>query len=113
MPDVAENALQRSFCTVDSHRKSRSKLQEGVDAGTRQLLLRIDKRLVEREFRVFTGSDEAGSIEFDMPPVDDMVKVGTFARYLRMLCDYLRSEVSDLSHPLVADRWSASSWFLM
>jgi AraC-like DNA-binding protein len=72
--------------------------------GTRQLLLRIDKRLVEREFRAWTSGDEAGSIEFDMPPVDDMAKVGTFARYVRMLCDDLRSEVSDLSHPLVADR---------
>jgi len=72
--------------------------------GTRQLLLRIDKRLVEREFRAWTSGDEAGSIEFDMPPVDDMAKVGTFARYVGMLCDDLRSEVSDLSHPLVADR---------
>jgi AraC-like DNA-binding protein len=75
--------------------------------GTRQLLLRIDKRLVEHEFRAWTSSNEAGSIEFDMPPVDDVAKVGTFARYVRMLCDDLRSEASDLSHPLVADRVSS------
>jgi AraC-like DNA-binding protein len=72
--------------------------------GTRQLLLRIDRRLMEREFRAWTGGDEAGSIEFDMPPIDDLAKVGTLVRYVRMLCDDLRSEASDLSHPLVADR---------
>jgi len=72
--------------------------------GARQLLLRIDKRLVEREFRAWTSGDEAGRIEFDMQPVDDMAKVGTVARYVQMLCDDLRSEASSLSHPLVADR---------
>jgi AraC-like DNA-binding protein len=72
--------------------------------GTRQLLLRIAKRLVEREFRVWTSGDEAGSLEFDMQPVDDTAKVGTVARYVQMLCDDLRSEASHLSHPLVADR---------
>ena len=68
----------------------------------RQLLLRIDRGLVEREFRAWTGGDESGGIEFDMPPVDDMAKVGTLARYVRMICDDLKSEASDLSHPLVA-----------
>jgi AraC-like DNA-binding protein len=72
--------------------------------GTRQLLLRIDARLVEREFRAWSGSDEAGGIEFDRPPIDDIARVGTLLRYVRMLCDDLRSEASDLSHPLVADR---------
>ena len=72
--------------------------------GARQLLLRIDKRLVEREFRAWTSGDEAGRIEFDTQPVDDMAKVGTVARYVQMLCDDLRSEASHLSHPLVADR---------
>jgi len=71
---------------------------------TRQLLLRIDARLVEREFRAWSGSDEAGGIEFDMPSIDDIAKVGTLLRYVRMLCDDLRSEASNLSHPLVADR---------
>src|SRR5262249_41585730 len=70
--------------------------------GARQLLLRIDKRLVEREFRAWTSGDEAGRIEFDTQPVD-MAKVGTVARYVHMLCDDLRSEASHLSHPLVAD----------
>jgi hypothetical protein len=59
---------------------------------------------VEREFRAWSGSDEARKIEFDMPPVDDIAKVGTLLRYMRMLCDDLRSEASNLSHRLVADR---------
>ena len=70
----------------------------------RQLLLRIDSGLVEREFRAWTGGDESGGIEFDMPPVDDMAKVGTLARYVRMVCDDLKNEASNLSHPLVASR---------
>jgi AraC-like DNA-binding protein len=72
--------------------------------GTRQLLVRIDKRLVEREFHAWTGVDDAGGIEFDVPPIDDMAKVGTLVRYVRMVCDDLSSDASDLSHPLVADR---------
>ena len=70
----------------------------------RQLLLRIDGGLVEREFRAWTGDDASGGVEFDIPPIDDMAKVGTLARYVRMLCDDLKSEASDLSHPLVANR---------
>ena len=69
---------------------------------TRPCMLRIDSRLVEREFRAWSGSDEARKIEFDMPPVDDIAKVGTLLRYMRMLCDDLRSEASNLSHRLVA-----------
>jgi AraC-like DNA-binding protein len=66
--------------------------------------LRIDSGLVEREFRAWTGGTESGWIEFDMPPIFDLAKVGTLARYVRMLCDDLKSRTSDLSHPLVADR---------
>jgi AraC-like DNA-binding protein len=72
--------------------------------GTRQLLLRIDRRLVEREFRAWTGGDDSSGILFDMPPIDDMAKVGSLARYVRMLCDDLKNEASNLLHPLVADR---------
>src|SRR5262249_49497281 len=72
--------------------------------GTRQLLARIDKQLVAREFHAWTGGDDAGGIEFDVLPIDDMAKVGTLVRYVRMVCDDLRSDASDLSHPLVADR---------
>jgi AraC-like DNA-binding protein len=72
--------------------------------GTRQLFLRIDKRLVQREFRAWTGVDEAGEIEFQLSPINDMAKVGTLTRYVQMLCDDLRDEKSDLVHPLICDR---------
>ena len=71
--------------------------------GARQLMLRIDKGLVEREFRAWTGSDDAGCIEFDTSPIGEPTKVGTLTRYVRMLCDDLRSEASDLWRPLVTD----------
>jgi AraC-like DNA-binding protein len=69
----------------------------------RQLLVRIDRRLVDREVRAWTGGDVGGGIEFEMP-IDDVANVGTLALYVRMICDDLRNEASDLSHPLVADR---------
>jgi AraC-like DNA-binding protein len=72
--------------------------------GTSQLLLRINARLVEREFRAWTGGGEAGGIEFDMPSIDNMARVGTLSGYVRMLCNDLGSEASSLSHSLVADR---------
>jgi AraC-like DNA-binding protein len=72
--------------------------------GARQLLLRIDKRLVEREFRAWTGVDDAGDIKFELSPINDMAKAGTLTRYVRMLCDDLTDGTSDLSHPMVCDR---------
>jgi hypothetical protein len=72
--------------------------------GTRQLLLRIDRCLVERELRAWTGGNEGGSIEFDVPPVEDWATIGTLALFVRMVCEDLKNEASDLSHPLVADR---------
>jgi AraC-like DNA-binding protein len=71
---------------------------------TRQLLLRIDRRLVERALRACTGGNEGGTVEFDVPPIEDVATVGTLALFVRMICDDLKNEASDLSHPLVADR---------
>jgi AraC-like DNA-binding protein len=70
----------------------------------RQLLLQIDKRLVEREFRAWTGIDDAENIEFDLSPITDLAKVGTLSRYVQMLYDDLKEEKTDLVHPLVCDR---------
>ena len=72
--------------------------------GTRQLLIRIDRRLLEREFRAWTGSDKTERIEFDPSPVESMAQVGTLTRYVRMLCDDLSNGSSHLEHPLVCDR---------
>jgi AraC-like DNA-binding protein len=72
--------------------------------GTRQLLIRIDRRLLEREFQAWTGSDKTERIEFDLSPVDSMAKVGTLTHCVRMLCDDLSNASSHLQHPLVRDR---------
>jgi hypothetical protein len=48
---------------------------------THQLLLRIDRRLVERELRAWTDGNEGGSVEFDIPPIEDLATVGTLALY--------------------------------
>jgi AraC-binding-like domain len=48
---------------------------------TRQLLLRIDRRLVERELLAWTGGNEGGTVEFDLPPVEDLDMVGTLALF--------------------------------
>jgi len=72
--------------------------------GTRQLLIKIDRRLVEREFRAWTGSDKTERIEFDLSPVDSMSTAGTLTRYVRMLCHDLSNASSHLEHPLVRDR---------
>ena len=72
--------------------------------GTRQLLIRIDRRLLEREFQAWTGSDKTEPIEFDLSPVESMARVGTLTHYVRMLCDDLSNASSHLEHPLVCDR---------
>lgn len=72
--------------------------------GTRQLIIRIDRRLVEREFRALTGSDETAPIEFDPLPLESMARAGTLAHFARMLCDDLKQASSGLEHPLVRDR---------
>jgi hypothetical protein len=72
--------------------------------GTRQLLIRINRRLLEREFQAWTGSDKTERIEFDLSPVESMARVGTLTHYVRMLCDDLSNESSHLEHPLVCDR---------
>jgi AraC-like DNA-binding protein len=72
--------------------------------GTRQLLIRIDRQLLEREFRAWTGSDKIEQIEFDLSPIESMAKVGTLTHCVRMLCDDLSSSSSHLEHPLVCDR---------
>jgi AraC-like DNA-binding protein len=72
----------------------------------RQLLLQIDRRLMEREFRAWTDVDDAGDIQFDLSPITDVAKVGTLSRYVRMLCDDLKEEKSDLAHPIVRERIS-------
>jgi AraC-binding-like domain len=71
---------------------------------SRQLLLQIDERLVQREFCAWTGGDEAAGIEFDLSPIKTGAIGAPLVRYVRMLCHDLGKKACDLSHPLVADR---------
>jgi AraC-like DNA-binding protein len=70
----------------------------------RQLLLQIDKQLVEREFRAWTANDDAGPIEFELSPIIDVARVGVLSRYVQMLYNSLSDEKTDRMHPLVCDR---------
>jgi AraC-like DNA-binding protein len=71
---------------------------------TRQLIIRIDRRLLEREFQALTGFDKTERIEFDPLPVENMAGAGTLAHLARMVCDDLKNASSELEHPLVRDR---------
>jgi AraC-like DNA-binding protein len=71
---------------------------------TRQLIIRVDRRLLEREFQALTGCDKTERIEFDPLPVENMARAGTLAHLARMLCDDLKNASSALEHPLVRDR---------
>lgn len=91
---------------------SRQAFTKALMPRTRQLLLCLDRRLVEREFRAWTGLDAAEGIEFDLSPIE-MAKLGTLTRFVAMLCDDLRNDSSDLLHPLVADRVASGLVSLM
>jgi AraC-like DNA-binding protein len=70
----------------------------------RQLLIRMDRSLLEREMLAWTGRDPREPIEFDQSQAFAMEKVATLTHAVRMLCDDLRGESSGLDHPLVRDR---------
>jgi AraC-like DNA-binding protein len=70
----------------------------------RQLLIRIDRSLLEREIIAWTGREPRQPIEFDQSQALPMEKVATLTHAVRMLCDDLRDEPSGLDHPLVRER---------
>jgi AraC-like DNA-binding protein len=74
----------------------------------RQLMLRIDRSLLERELLAWTGREPKGPIEFDQSQAFAMEKVATLTHAVRMLCDDLGGELSSLNHPLVRDRVASS-----
>jgi AraC-like DNA-binding protein len=74
----------------------------------RQLLIRIDRGLLERELRAWTGRDQKGRIEFDQSQAFAIGRLNTLTYTVRMLCDLLRHESSGLDHPLVRDRVAAT-----
>jgi AraC-like DNA-binding protein len=70
----------------------------------RQLLIRIDRGLLEREMLTWTGRYPREPIEFDQSQAFAMEKAATLTHAVRMLCDDLRGDSSSLDHPLVRDR---------
>jgi AraC-like DNA-binding protein len=82
---------------------SRAFTKRWAPAG-RQRMIRIERSLLERELRAWTGLDPKELIEFDQSQARAMEKVATLTHAVRMLCDDLRDESSGLDHPLVRDR---------
>jgi len=70
----------------------------------RQILIRIDRSLLEREMLAWTGRGPTELIEFDQSHAFAMEKVATLTHAVRMLCDDLRGDSTSLDHPLVRDR---------
>jgi AraC-like DNA-binding protein len=73
-------------------------------AASRKLMIRIERSLLERELRAWSGREPKDLIEFDQSQALAMEKVATLTHAVRMLCDDLRDESSSLDHPLVRDR---------
>jgi hypothetical protein len=74
----------------------------------RQLMLRIDRRLLDRELIAWTGREPRGPIEFDQARTFAFAEAATLTRVVRMLCDDLRGDSSAFDHPFVRDRFAAT-----
>jgi AraC-like DNA-binding protein len=70
----------------------------------RQLLIRIDRGLLEHELQGWTGRDQKERIEFDQSQAFAMGSASALTSSVRMLCNLLRNKSSGLDHPLVRDR---------
>ena len=74
----------------------------------RQLMLRIERRLLDRELIAWTGREPRGPIEFDQSRTFAFAEAATLTRVVRMLCDDLRGGSSALDHPLIRDRFAST-----
>jgi AraC-like DNA-binding protein len=74
----------------------------------RQLMLRIERPLLDRELIAWTGREPRGSIEFDQSRTFAFGEAATLTRVVRMLCDELRGASSALDHRLVRDRFTST-----
>ena len=70
----------------------------------RQLMIRIEQSLLERELLAWTGREPRELILFDQSRAFAMEKVATLTHTVRMLCDDLRDNSTSLDHPLVRRR---------
>jgi AraC-like DNA-binding protein len=74
----------------------------------RQILVRIERNLLEREFRTWTGRNPAGRIKFDQSRVVGMEASRGLTHVVGMLCEVLREGASSFDHPLVRNRIAAA-----
>jgi AraC-like DNA-binding protein len=74
----------------------------------RQLMLRIERRLLDRELIAWTGREPTGPIEFDQSRTFAFAEAATLTRVVRMLCDDLRGDSSALDHPIIRDRFGST-----
>jgi AraC-like DNA-binding protein len=74
----------------------------------RQLMLRIERRLLDRELIAWTGREPRGPIEFDQSRTFAFAEAATLTRVVRMLCDDLRGDSSALNHTFVRDHFAST-----
>ena len=74
----------------------------------RQLMLRIDRGLLDRELIAWTGREPRGPIEFDQSRTFGFAEAATLTRIVRMLCDDLRGDSASLDHAFVRDRFAST-----
>ena len=78
-------------------------LAKKISSSARQILVRIERRRLDRELQAWTGREPRELIAFDQSQAFAAEKVPTLTHAVRMLCDDLRDESSSLDHPLVRD----------
>ena len=71
----------------------------------RQLMLRIERNLLDRELIAWTGREPRERIEFDQSRAFSFAEAATLTDLVRMLCDAIRRDSATLDHPLLRDRF--------
>jgi hypothetical protein len=82
--------------------------QKSWSPSGRQLMLRIDRRLLDRELIAWTGREPRGPIEFDQSRTFAFAEAATLTRVVRMVCDDLGGNSSALDHRFVRDRFGST-----
>jgi AraC-like DNA-binding protein len=82
--------------------------QKSWSPSGRQLMLRIDRRLLDRELIAWTGREPRGPIEFDQSRTFAFAEAATLTRVVRMVCDDLGGNSSALDHRFVRDRFAST-----
>jgi AraC-like DNA-binding protein len=86
----------------------RRPFEKGWEPSGRQLMLRIDRRLLDRELTAWIGREPKGPIEFDQSRPLAFAEATTLTGVVRILCNDLRGNSSALDHPFVRDRFAST-----